>query len=203
VETEVTIIGGGWSASRVNLGRARGLVIGVNDAALLAPRVDINFSMDRLWVENRWERLAALQRLTYVRKGTLRNVPDLDRVPDWVKIFDCDVKTAAPSTLLEQLNGDNSGTCAMNLAYRRRPRRLWLLGLDFARGPGGEPYWYPPYPWAPAGATKLGRYKDWTRSLQPLVAAFKEIDCRVIAVTTSPAMKMFERWTPERFNAYR
>lgn len=197
---EITIIGGGWCAGLIDLGKARGLVIGVNDAALLAPKVDIILSMDRLWVEHRWERFANLRKTTYLREGTLRNISGWE-TRAWINQYKCDIKTTRPSADPSQLNGDNSGSVAGNLAYHFRPRKLWLMGIDLSRGPNGEPYWYPPYEWNLKGATKLGKYREWAHNLTPLAAAFAKIGCEVICVTNSKEMRMFNKMSPERFNA--
>ena len=64
------------------------------------------------------------------------------------------------------LNGTHSGFCALNLAFHMRPKRLILVGMDMEKGPNGEHHWFPPYPWAPNGATTSGKFKVWSDQFQ-------------------------------------
>ncbi len=156
----VVIIGGGWSASRHNLAALTGCVICVNDAVMHAPRCDIAFTMDRLWFENRLTALNHMQVETYARRSAARSV--LESPPEWLHAFECDNTSATFGPHLGQLNGPNSGHCALNLAFLMRPRRIELIGFDMKRGPKGECYWYAPYSWAKqTGGTGNTRYAEW------------------------------------------
>lgn len=47
-QDDVTIVAGGWSASKVDLTILPGKIIGVNDAWKYLPRCDVVVSMDRM-----------------------------------------------------------------------------------------------------------------------------------------------------------
>lgn len=160
-ESVISIVGGGWSAKNVALAALPGTIIGVNDAGLLAPKIDIILSMDRLWLENRWHELEALQKQTFVRLSAMHNLKDRLTLP-WVTAFECNHTTAEFGDNPKSLNGPNSGHCALNLAYVMKPKVINLVGFDMGRGPKGEVYWFKPYKWSKkTGATSNGRYAEW------------------------------------------
>lgn len=157
----VTVLAGGWSA-KPYLDRLPGLVIGVNDAALRV-RCDMAVSMDRLWTEHRWEEIVATAKPAHIRRAALQNI---SARPDWLSVFECDHTSTKLSDTPGRLNGTHSGLCALNLAYQLRPERVVLAGFDMGKGPTGEAHWYPPYPWAPQGATSTGKFKAWASQFE-------------------------------------
>lgn len=165
---QIAVIAGGWSASRLDLRKVPGSVIAVNDSALYAPRVDIIVSMDRLWVENRFEQVSRFGKPTYVRRGNLRNVTA--PIGEHVLEFDCDHTSTEMSDAYLTLNGTNSGMCALNLAYQRRPDRLLLIGFDGGLGPRGEKHWFPDYPWKSGGGSKPRTLERWDAQLAGLMS---------------------------------
>lgn len=158
-----SVIAGGFSVSRINLHRLPGFVIAVNDAALYAPRVDVILSMDRLWVENRFEQASKFGKPMFVRRGNLRNVTA--PIPEHVVEFECDHTSTVLSDEYHHFNGTNSGMCAVNLAFQRRPDRLLLLGFDGCNGPKGEKHWFPDYPWKSGGGSKPKTLERWDDEL--------------------------------------
>jgi hypothetical protein len=159
------VVGGGWSAGQAPLDELwqYGHVIGVNESMVLVARVHTGLTMDRLWFENRWDKVAERGvPEVFVRRKCDCNVPG-----HYAKTFE-HVNTPYPSTKPGVLHGENSGACAMNLAMQRmfEGDNLFLLGFDMCRGPGGEPYWHPPYEWRPTGATTSGSYKKWARDME-------------------------------------
>lgn len=171
----VSVIGGGWSLRELHLeGRSRipGYKIGVNDACTRMV-VDEGITMDRLWIEGRWGQLKNMRLPVWVRDSAMRNI---GKRPIWLNQFRCDHETFELSDNHGQLNGPNSGHCAINLAFQRRPRRIILWGFDMNRASDGAPYWYPVYPWAKssAGNTSSASYGAWA-------AGFKEIAERCAA----------------------
>lgn len=201
---DVTIIGGGWSVLSVVLDRLCGRVIAVNDSAIHAPAWDIAVSMDRLWTENRLDELiirsaeADPRREIWLRRSAVQNV-NVSGWP-WVHVFECDNQSSSFSTAPNRLNGTNSGACAMNLAWKLRPDRLFLLGFDMCRSPDGRAYWYPPYPWAnPAGGTGDKTYTNWAAQFRGMAAAFHRIRCQVINVSPQSAIDVFPKMTPAAY----
>lgn len=179
---DIIVLAGGSSVSEYRLRciEDRGFLIAVNDAALYT-KCDVAFTMDRLWLEGRQLLLKVLNPPSiWFRKGTPKNfLPPLD----W-KAF---VHDAGYPTLMTKqegkLNGSNSGTCAVNLAFQRAINcrnqqigsRVFLFGFDMQRGPRGEKHWYPDYPWADAehSGTKVGTYIDWANEFEDIYRQFK------------------------------
>lgn len=141
----ITVLGGGWSASQVDLTLLPGLVIGVNDAALHAPGVDVIVSMDRLWTEGRWAWLVERGLPFYARWAAIKKMRR--PLPEFVRPFHCNNHTSQFTKRTGWLNGTHSGGCAFNLAYLHRPHVIYLVGFDMRPGPNGEAHWYPDYDW--------------------------------------------------------
>jgi hypothetical protein len=183
----VSVVAGGWSVSEVDLGRLPGLVVGVNEAAVLVPLADVAVSMDRLWAEHRWQRLVAAR-----------------NVPAWPALlrFTCDHTSTRLASEPGVLNGTNSGLCAVNLAYQLRPATLVLWGFDLQRGPRGEPYWYPPYEWAnPAKASSPGRLKAWAREYGVAAEQLRDAGVEVLNASPRSLLDQFRRVRPEEVYA--
>lgn len=198
----VSIVAGGWSFSQVPHELVPGTVICVNDAALyFRGKISAVVSMDRLWTEGRWDFLCSMMLPSYVRKSALQNL-DWRGFP-WVRCFECDHETVQfageeqhriSETFSENpgtLNGTNSAACAQNLAYLMSPRELYLFGFDLQRGPAGQTHWYPPYPWAPGGATTSGKYREWSRQHAKMALQFESIGCRVRNVSNRSLIEAY------------
>lgn len=188
----ITIVAGGWSASQFNLEKLPGTVIGVNDAGLLAPHVDIIVSMDRLWAEHRFEQLRALHKPTWLRRKTLMNI-DPTGCP-WVTPFENDHTSTTLSETPGTLNGTHSGFCALNLAFQLRPVDLYLVGFDMQRGPKGQPHWFPAYPWSET-STGAARLAVWARQFEGAALQLHARGIRVCIATTGgmPVLLPFPR----------
>lgn len=193
----ITVVGGGWSAKALDLNALPGFVIGANEAGVRI-RCDAAVSMDRLFTENRWAQLKARAIPFYARKAALVNV--LER-PIWLNPFDCDYKSTKFRDEPGFLNGTNSGFCALNLAYQRRPSTIFLVGFDMNRDPStGHPYWHEPHPWAnPAGGTGTGRYNLWAKEMADAAAAFRAIGCSVYNVSLTSSITDFPKISPAQF----
>ncbi len=176
---DISIVAGGWSATKIDMASLPGLVICVNDAALHCPRCDIIISMDRLWIEHRWDTLERFGLPTFVRLSAMRNIFENIRKP-WVFPFDCRHDDPKFGEYSCTLNGPNSGHCALNLAYVMRPKRMHLAGFDMERGPNGEANWFPAYPWAkPEGATSNKRYAEWAGHFEKALRQFASAGIQV------------------------
>lgn len=194
----VTVVGGGWSVKLIDLERLPGKIIAVNDSAIHLPRCDYIVTMDRLWHENRWKQLVAMRKPTWIRVNAVKSAP-VHEHKDWITLFKNDNGlTNKMSWDPDTLNGSNSGACGVNLAYHLMPEHAFIVGLDMSRGPAG-PYWYPPYPWAPAGATKPGTYRSWGQLLEKYVLQFRERGIHVTVVTTHRWSKSVPLITPNEF----
>lgn len=198
VET-ISVIASGPSAAAVDLARAGGYLIGVNDAALHCLRpVDAVVSMDRLWTEHRWDWLVHRCGPTWLRRSAVQNVKDRW---DELNVFDCDHLASVFSCVPGHLNGTNSGACALNLAYRLKPRRVFLIGFDMKRDvPRARAYWHAPHEWAdPRGSTTNGKYSEWSRQFGWAAQAFRSAGIDVFNVSPSSAIADFPKITPKQY----
>lgn len=190
----ISVLGSGWSAKGLDFAKLPGTVIGVNDAGILAPKVDLIVSMDRLWTEARWAEMCALERIAWIRFSALANIKTN---PWWLKPFFNSHTRTVPSEHFDVLNGTNSGMCALNLAYLQRPEMILLFGFDHCRGPNGEVYWHPPYPWRPNGGTSDGRYAEWSKEYEPLAKACRERGIEVLNASPASKIEAFRKVDPQ------
>lgn len=194
----VSVVGGGWSFRMVDHAKVPGFIIGINDAGTrLRKRPNVIVSMDRLWTENRWDQLRDLHIRTYLRRSAVQNIRGV-HLAKWVRLFDCDHKSVDFTEDPTVLNGTNSGTCGLALAYILRPVELYLFGFDMCRAPNGEPYWYPPYAWASEkGGTSNGKYDTWAAEFNRIAIKFAEINCRVFNVSTASKIMCWPKISPQ------
>ncbi len=192
----ITILAGGWSASRVDLKKLPGFVIAVNDSALYAPRIDAIISMDRMWAENRFVAVAKFGKPIYLRRSTVRNIPAED-VSLCVTLFECDHEATELSDKPGRLDGTHSGFCAMNLAFQMAPERLYLVGFDMALGPKGQRHWFPDYPWKDGGGSSQGKLASWARQFATPAAQLANAGIQTRLVTELPGRRLpFKTITP-------
>lgn len=191
----ISVVAGGWSVSQVDRELIPGTIIAINDSAIHLPRFDIVVSMDRLWTEYRYPRLRELRKPARIRRAALQKIPH--KWP-WLGSFECDHTSTQFSDQPGVLNGTNSGLCGFNLAFQMRPKQILLFGFDMKRGPNGEAYWYPPYPWSPKGATKDGKYATWSRQFASAKRSCDRASIEVVIVGDS-AIDVFTKLPASRF----
>jgi hypothetical protein len=197
----IIIIGGGWSVSKYDVRDLRkyGFVIGVNESAVLC-KVDVGITMDRLWAENRFRQfmLENPSADLWVRDGADKALPTHPRL----RKFFCDHKSVIFSDDPYTFNGTNSGACAISFAAAMRPSKIFLFGFDMQKGPKGEPYWYPPYPWTNLeGGTKPGKYVKWAEQFWEIAGQLKRRNIETFSVTNSTAIKAFPRLSFDEFQS--
>lgn len=193
----VSVVGGGWSFSQYQHKDVPGFVIGVNDAGLRLTRpVNVIITMDRLWTEHRWDKIADRcvldGALFYARPNALQNISGW-RDTLWTRCYANNENAFVMSPKPSTLNGSNSGMVALNLAYTMKPSLVCLFGFDMTVGPQGQPYWYPPYEWAPKGATPLQRYRKWVRQFDAIARQFEAAGIEVLNVSARTTLQAFER----------
>lgn len=190
--SEMTILAGGWSASRVDLRKLPGTVIAVNDSAYYAPRWDICVSMDRIWAENRWALIErSTTRAIHLRRSTMKNVDP--RGLKHVHLFENDHKATVLSDEHGTLHGTNSGFCALNLAYQMRPQRLFLVGFDMALGPKGERHWFPDYEWKNGGGSGAAKLSEWSAQFATAAQQLLAVNVKTRICGGTSAVKSWER----------
>jgi hypothetical protein len=195
----IMVVAGGWSVSQLK-NRDKliddACVIGVNDSCLRMP-CDYGVTMDRKWLENRFEELKRNGVQTYFRKCTARNVaPQLPQfVPYWGN-----VDRGQMTEEQGQLWGDNSGKVALNLAFQLKPKRIFMLGFDMKAGPEGDMHWYKPYEWGHgSGAKKLA---GWALTYDYIIDQFAahDIELRQVGRGAIPPHKI-KTISIEKFDA--
>lgn len=202
----LSIVAGGWSFAGFDHKTVPGQVIAVNDTLLhFTSELSYVVSMDRLWTENRWENLKRRAIPSYLRRSSFKNIHLADEGAggwcEWLHTFECDREPAAPfGETFGQLNGRNSGACAINLAYVLRPRELYLFGFDMNRSPDGKAYWYPGYEWngkGNKGATGAGKYAEWVTDCREYAKQFAAIGTKVWNVSPVSAIDAFPKISKE------
>lgn len=181
----ITILAGGFSATRVDLKKLPGFVIAVNDSAIYAPRIDAIVSMDRLWAENRFGLVSKFGKPLYLRRSTVRNLAAEEL--ECVTLFDNDHEATELSDVPGRLDGTHSGFCALNLAFQMCPERLYLVGFDMALGPKRQRHWFPDYPWSNGGGSSGGKLAEWAGQFRRPAAQLANagIQTRLVTETVS------------------
>lgn len=197
----ITVLAGGWSASRVNLKRLPGTVIAVNDAAYYAPKVDIVVSMDRLWTEHRIGWLRNVQKETWLRRSTTKNLTS-GEADTFIRRYENDHRSTEFSDDAGTLNGTHSGFCALNLAYQMRPERLYLVGFDMARGPHDEAHWFPQYPWVHGHATGRARLVEWSSQFGQAALQLAGAAIQVYLCESELPIRSFKRLNVKQLEAH-
>lgn len=196
-----SIVAGGWSFAGFDHKMVPGAVIAVNDT-LLHFKSELSYvvSMDRLWTEQRWENLKTRAIPAYLRRSSFKNIPIVDAYQEWLHTFECERMNTTFGDTATQLNGRNSGACAMNLAYTLRPRELYLFGFDMCRSPKGEAYWYPGYKWTgkgDKGGTGNRTYDEWVTDFKRYAEQFAAIGTRVWNVSPASKIDVFPKISNE------
>ena len=196
---DIIIIAGGPSVGTmpchelVNYGH----VIGVNESSVLLPCHEA-ISMDRLWMEARYEKLQWAEIPVWFRKCAWK----VDANWCHLNLFDGNVHVTGLSDVNGQLFGKNSGMCAINLAYQRRPRRIFLFGFDM-RASSKQHYFY--------NINQLiddkkkitnrdikinqsdSKYKEWLPAFVPISQQLNSAEIKVYNVCPDSAINVFEK----------
>lgn len=194
------VIGGGYSfkgmpEQNFKLLAQVGEVYGVNDAMVRVP-CHYGVTMDRLWFENRFDQIDTLTEV-WVREKCDCNVKQPKRWRTFMHFAH-----PYPSMKEGQLHGGNSGTCAINLAMQSMLEgdTLFLFGFDMCKGPQGQPYWYPAYPWSkPEGATKQGHFNKWVKEMNGFSSYAQTHGFVVYNVSPDSQLTQFPKITLEQF----
>lgn len=199
MQDDVIILASGPSVRQYNIRdlEQRGTLIGISAAALYS-KPHIAFSMDRKVSEHCYP-LWCIQGVPqiYLRACTVKNFVPRDNAV----LFQHD----GPDTLMSDkpggLNGSNTGTCALNLAYQMRPRRVFLLGYDMQRDKDNIPYWHPPYDWNTAGAVRAGTYAAWAKEFDLIALQFQDRKIEVYNVSHRSLITAFHTISFQAFMA--
>lgn len=199
----IIILGGGWSVKEqgvdVNHLKNFGHVIGVNESGVLADVHEI-VSMDRLWMESRWPQISKKKIPTFLRESAFRKNLKGQELWDDLHLFQNDHESWTMDDDMNTLNGFNSGFCALNRAFHLRPDEIFIFGFDHKRSPDGRAYWHDPYPWTDArGATKDGKYVDWSKKFLRAASQFHDAAIDIANVSPQSALMNFTKINYQEF----
>lgn len=191
----ISIIGGGPSIKKMEIRKVpeRTFTIGVNESSILLP-TDIAISMDRLWMEGRWEKLKAESRKTYFRVCAWK----LRHQWSTLQTFEGDIRDPIMTKEEGKLVGNNSGACALNLAYQMKPEILFLFGYDMRIDTVKEHYWYKDYEWSKPNRSG-SKYNYWLERFPIIAKQFEDDGIKVYNVNPDSAIKEFEKITFHQF----
>ena len=139
----VVLVAGGSSLSGFDFGRLAELdawLVGINESIFYAPRCDCGVSVDRRFVEKRFDRLQE------------KIAGGMEMVAACGDGHRCDGMTVLTRRLTNRLSDrpteiitcGTSGYGALNIAYLKRARRILLLGFDYSHDGA---HYYPDYEW--------------------------------------------------------
>lgn len=163
---------------------------GVNDCGLLLGTYYI-ISMDRLWLENRWDQVKnhwgqLIIRACVWQKYSVR-VQDEPNVI--VTPTPMDHRETALNLNPGSLNGNNSGFCAFNWAVQQRPEELYLFGFDMQPS-GGKRHFHAPYPWSPEVTS---RYTKWAAAFDAAKPITDSLGITVFNCSDRSLIQAYER----------
>ena len=194
----VSVAACGPSALKCGAARAPGYVIAVNDAYRHV-RHDAVLSMDGRWLEHRVSEGGLVAPL-YARRTAWSKAgfaPSLAGGKDEVggygvraTLFECDNNSDVFGDNELQLNGPNSGYCALNLAYVLRPRVVYLFGFDHSGG-----HFHPESEWRKRGegcANTPRKFASWSASCYVARDMFDTRKIKVINTNRESCVRAFE-----------
>lgn len=198
---DIILLAAGPSVKEYNIRglERRGHLISINGAALYT-KPQIAFSMDRKASEFCYK-MWCIQGIPqiYLRACTIKNI----KPGAHVTLFQHDGPNTVMTVADNALNGSNSGTCALNLAYQLACKqgftRVFLVGYDMQRGEGNEPYWFPSYEWNPNGSVKNGTYAAWAEEIDEIARQFLAINVEVFNVNHRSLITAFPTLSYKEF----
>lgn len=202
MHNNVILLASGPSVQSYNLRdiEQRGNLIALNGAALYV-KPAAALTMDRLVAEYccpLWKTQGVPS--VWIRKGITQNF-DPATLNRYMQFEHDGTDPLRMTPVHGRLNGSNSGTCALNLAYQIEPGRIFLLGYDMQRSdkPANLPYWHPPYSWNMSGAAKNGKLAEWAREFDSIAEQFKKAKIEVYNVNHRSLIESFPRISYKEF----
>lgn len=202
----IIIIGGGPSVKDCHPETLHefAFTIGVNEASVLVS-CHTAVSMDRLWMEARYELLEAKKIPTFFRRCAWKKGYEWDLL----ELFNGDVHAESMSDKPGSLFGKNSGVCAVNLAYQKKPKRLFLFGFDMKTDQHKNHYFYDPgdlierkrkitdkhVPVKQSGS----KYKYWLPMYTNVARQCKDAGIEVFNVSPDSAIDVFKKINYKEF----
>lgn len=192
------LVAGGPSANIFDYSEIskHGQLIGVNDCGFLIPEVSTMFTMDRLWLENRWEIIRHQSKRFIVHKCVWQKF--LGKIysgqfEPTARLLIEPVQMDHTETILhlgaEKVNGRNSGFCAFNWAVQQKPDEIFLFGFDM-QAVNGQRHFHKPYPWSP---NVTNRYAKWAEDFDESKPTCDQIGLKVYNCSPVSLIEAFPR----------
>ena len=203
---DVIIIAGGPSIKDIPASTLKdfGYVIGVNESSVMFPCHEA-LSMDRLWMESRYEQLQWMEISTFFRRCAWKIGIDWPNLT----LFDGDIKANGLSDDRGVLFGRNSGQCAINRAYHLNPERIFLFGFDM-KSDNKEHYFYDQSGLIEKKKSLTNkkikqptdaRYMEWMPAFKSIARELSESGIKTYNVCPDSAVKEFDKISWNEFRA--
>jgi hypothetical protein len=142
----VYLIGGGPSLKGFDFERIRGkgILLGVNRSAFDAP-CNVVFSLDSTWIRHNYK---TVDKADFDEK-ILAVSPNyaFHEYPTKTVQYIYKMRNHGLSSIPSQIFGVNSGYAALNLAFLKRAKIIYLLGMDMNVSDPEKPHWHGSYKW--------------------------------------------------------
>lgn len=194
----IVIIAGGPSARGIDFMpfvRSDTYILGCKDAFFNAPCHGC-FTMDRRWNMHRVHRLHEQSAQVFASKKHWGFKPPPGhpylQIAPWseVEFYKVDIYARGLSLDPAILNGRDSGFAALNLAFHKKPKRIFLFGFDLTMTQCGDEHWYADHEWrAPKRSYPHG--VDWAKDHALAAPVFTE---NGIAVYNASAISIIDAY---------
>lgn len=188
----VYIVGGGPSLKpfqkKLALLYQLGHVIAVNDAYKHCKYPDVIFTLDHQWLENRFTEIPSMQSPVFAAVE-FENHPCIDcenltylwRYPRW--------KATLSEDKSQITNGHNSGYGALNFAYLKGAKTIFLLGFDF-KLVDEKKHFHEGYKWtSPQDPNNV--FPMWAKLFDDTLPQFEKAGVKVFNCSNNSAMTAF------------
>lgn len=195
----VSVVACGPSALKCGAQQSPGTRITVNDAFWYVAS-DRTLSMDGRWARYRWPLFRALAaphlHLRRSAYGHVRKACNGEPPYEFTRhcsVFDCDINSTLFGDDETQLNGRNSGYCALNLAFVLKPRVVYLFGFDMNE----STHFFGEYDWHENGrkegcTNSRAKFSEWVKDFSSAAEQFRAAGIRVINTNPQSAIRDFE-----------
>lgn len=184
---EVFCVAGGPSLVGWDLSKLEGrTVVAVNDAVRHLPKATAAFSADRNWAMRRLSDLHGFQGQRYLAVG-------YEHADNWIRNL-YRARGDGLSINPDTVNVCSSGYGALNLAFLKGAKRIFLLGYDYTQG--GQ-HWYPEQ-----GTYALnGRFfNQWADKYATMLPQLREAGVQVVNANPASRISCFPKVSLSELN---
>ncbi len=190
---EAVLIGGGPSASVFQFDRLRRrITVAINDAAVRLPWATALFSEDSTWIKNRQSQIKAFHGSRYLVVDSESDC----KLPDVTYLRPCNEPGLSQDPATINVGG-TSGFGALNLAYLKGARRIFLVGFDYLPS---TTHWFPNYKWAPVPVGDL--FPLWAQKFNAAVKQLQAAGVTVFNVGLTSSITAFDKVSYQQFQKF-